>query len=87
MFGYCSYAQFNTLSSGHTTTLDYVGIGTNSLPSNGKLQINGPVDNIAVNGSGAFRIYDGTNFAGGIGSDAWPGSGIIWTLQFMLQII
>ncbi len=47
------------------------GIGTSSLPSNGKLQVNGIVDSIAVNSSGAFRVFDGTNFAGGVGSDAW----------------
>jgi len=75
MSSYCSYAQFNTFSAGHTTTLDYVGIGTDGLPSNGKLQINGSADIISVNNSGAFRIYDGTNFAGGVGTDAWANSG------------
>ncbi len=69
-----SYAQFST-SGNPTTTMDNVGIGTTSLPSNGKLQVNGQVDVISVNSGGAFRIYDGTNFAGGVGTDSWATNG------------
>lgn len=75
--GCCSYAQ--TWSGATPGNIYYnsgkVGIGTNGLPSNGTLQINGPVDNVSVSANGAFRIYDGTSFAGGVGSDAWASAG------------
>ncbi|GAB3909947.1 prefoldin domain-containing protein [Mucilaginibacter boryungensis] len=69
-----SYAQFST-TSGITATTDPVGIGTTSLPTEGKLQVNGLIDNIAVNNYGAFRIYNGSNFPGGIGTDSWAHGG------------
>lgn len=69
-----SYAQFST-TAGITATTDPVGIGTTSLPTEGKLQVNGLIDNIAVNNYGAFRIYNGSNFPGGIGTDSWAHGG------------
>jgi hypothetical protein len=81
---FCSFAQ--TWSGSTPGNIYYnsgkVGIGTNSLPSNGALQIKGPVDIISINNSGAFRIYDGTSFAGGIGSEAWPSAGAGNNLDF-----
>ena len=67
LWGYCSFAQ--TWSGVTPGNIYYnsgkVGIGTNSLPGNGNLQVNRPVDNVSVSVNGVFRIYDGTSFAGG----------------------
>ncbi|WCT13640.1 tail fiber protein [Mucilaginibacter jinjuensis] len=66
-----SYAQ-NTFPWPQTGS---VGIGTTTFPTNGRLLVNGPIDNISVNEYGAFRVYDGQNFAGGVGSYAWAKRG------------
>ncbi|MDB5002086.1 MAG: hypothetical protein JWQ34_311 [Mucilaginibacter sp.] len=73
--GSMSFNTDNNIERVRITAEGNVGIGTTSLPSGGKLQVNGPIDNIAVNGNGAFRVYDGSNFAGGVGTDAWASSG------------
>lgn len=51
-----------------------VGIGNTSLPTNGKLQVNGLIDSLDTT-LGAFRVNNNTTFRGGMGTSDWTGAG------------
>src|SRR5665213_1260105 len=69
------HAQWTTSGSNIYYNAGKVSVGTTTAPTNGAFQVLGPFDIISVNNIGVFRVYDGSNFAGGVGTDAWAFNG------------